>query len=159
MERRRSGDGLRCGRKVTVPSVWILPWILLSLCGCASLWNQCAPKGTRLEIVAVEKCGPSYRTEYNADRGFVIIRKQEKESALNPNPALRFFVYDVKRAAVVFEDSLGAARVSWINSRQIEVAVVPGAVRSGRAEEIPGYRFDVETGVKSSMSGNRRSGE
>jgi len=146
---------VRLKRKVTIPFLLFL----LLLCGCTAAQNKCAPRSARLRSIAAEKYGAAYQTSTNSDRHFAIVRKQEKESSLNPNPALHFFVYDMKKGVVVFEDNVGAARVRWINSRQIEVAVTPGTVSRDRADEIPGYRVDVETGLKSLILGDRRSRE
>ena len=146
---------MRLERKMTIP---FLSFLLL-LCGCTAARNKCAPRRARLRSVAVEKYGAFYRTSFNSDRRFAIVRKQEKESALDPNPALQFFVFDMKNGVVVFEDNVGAARVRWNNSRQIEVVVTPGTVSRDRADEIPGYRVDVETGLKFLIPGDRRSHE
>jgi hypothetical protein len=142
-------------RKTMIP---LLPFFLL-LAGCAAVQKKPALPGTPLESVAARKYGAAFRTIFNSDRRFAVVLKREKNPALNPHPPLQFFIWDAERESVVFDDEPGPADVRWIDSREIEVTVTPGAVSRGRAGEIAGYRFDVSTGGKSPIPGGRQSRE
>jgi hypothetical protein len=55
--------------------------------------------------------------------------------------ALRFFVFDVARHTVLYEDSLEQAEVFWINPSEIRVVSTP-EVTSGDEAPDGGYIYD-----------------
>ncbi len=59
----------------------------------------------------------------------------------------KFFVFDLSRNEILFEDSLENARVFWEDETHVKVLVTPGIVQGVVPREY-GYRYDVVSGRK-----------
>ncbi|RMD90032.1 MAG: hypothetical protein D6813_09800 [Calditrichaeota bacterium] len=80
------------------------------------------------QIIAQKKWGSSTQFLFNTDSSFVICLKQAKPTAKNPLPRLSFFIYDINKERILFEDSFENGTIHWMGPYQVEVIPMPGTV-------------------------------
>jgi hypothetical protein len=124
---------------------------------CSAFQNKSSVRRTGLEAVALDKFGAASRVSYNSDKHFALVCAQEARTAQNPNPSLRFFIFDVINEKIIFEDNLNAALARWKTGFQIEVIFTPGMVSKEDAGRPKGYIYDVKTGIKTDLASTLKS--
>ncbi|MHB8931577.1 MAG: hypothetical protein ACYC5R_13350, partial [Melioribacteraceae bacterium] len=105
-----------------------------------------------LKKLSLEKFGTSSRLIYNSDKSYSIVVKQEKSTAKNPNPLLQFFVYDIGKDKIIFEESIPAGKIKWRNNRQFEVTITPEMISTEDSNKLYGYIYDVDLGTKTDLN-------
>ena len=101
--------------------------------------------------LAEKKLGKGAAFFFNADKSRVIcLIKKSDASSRRSASSIRFFVYDLGKKRVVFEDAQANASVSWVGPDRIRVAITPGIVKVDREGEsgFYGYDYDLELGRK-----------
>jgi len=91
--------------------------------------------------IANDRYGKNSEFVPNADSSFILCLKRE-ETPGQPIVSIRFFVFDIARHEVLYEDSLEQAEVFWINPSEIQVVSTP-EVTSGDESPGGGYIYDV----------------
>jgi hypothetical protein len=97
---------------------------------------------------AEKKLGSNILKMENISKTHVLMINQEKETALNPAPLLKFMLFEIKSNRLLFEDVVPAGNVRWINDRQIEILKIPGTVSIENKKSQSGYIFDIDSGRK-----------
>lgn len=117
---------------------------------CASSKNSSPEKTTpAYETLAGQKYKSTVQYLFNAGRNYVLCVHRDRPAAAKAGGTLAFFVYDLKKERLIFEDSLTDGHVNWIDEHQIQVTNIPGIVRVDEfPKETRGYVFDVTTGKK-----------
>jgi hypothetical protein len=133
--------------------------LLSSLClaGCSHIKNNSEKENEDFKKSAEEKLGKNLTYEYNAERTYALIYKQEKESAQKPNPALKLIVYDLVNSKLLFEDNLSSAKAFWKNDTEIEVRITPGNISTENQNTFYGYIYNVKTSEKTDLKNNKQS--
>ena len=126
----------------------LLPALLLS---CGSAENA----QSIMTGLAQAKYGSDVEYVSNESKSFVLCFNRPKVLPGHPLRPLRFLVFDMSNAEVVFEDSLESADVYWVNDARLEVHFIPEVISED--EEANGYTYDVVTRTRSpySRSGRR----
>jgi hypothetical protein len=93
--------------------------------------------------LAEQRYGTDVEYLPNEGKSFVICLNRPKVPPGNPLQPLRFFVFDMENAAIVFQDSLENADINWLDNTRFAVRIIPGIITEG--EEPDGYEFDVLT--------------
>jgi hypothetical protein len=93
--------------------------------------------------LAEERYGSHVEYLYNESKSFVICFNRPKLPPGIPLQPLRFFVFDMENAAIVFQDSFESADINWLDNTRFAVRVIPGIISEG--EDPDGYEFDVLT--------------
>ena len=124
----------------------------LFLINCAGTDNAFNKQESVLKKLSLEKFGTSFRLIYNSDKSYSIVVKQEKSTAKNPNPLLRFFAYDMEKNKIIFEESIPAGKIKWRNNRQFEVTITPEMISTEDSNKLYGYIYDVDLGTKTDLN-------
>ena len=95
------------------------------------------------QSIAVAKYQGNVQYLFNQNRSQVICFKFSKPTGLKPHPELDFFIYDLNKENILFEDSLMNARVSWINNSQVQVEFIPEIISEDENQAKSGYIYDV----------------
>ena len=124
----------------------------LFLINCAGTDNAFNKQESVLKKLSLEKFGTSFRLIYNSDKSYSIVVKQEKSTAKNPNPLLRFFAYDMEKNKIIFEESIPAGKIKWRNNRQFEVTITPEMISTEDSNKLYGYIYDVDLGTQTDLN-------
>jgi hypothetical protein len=120
--------------------------------GCAASEKTFTERELILKKISAEKYGLRFNTFYNKDSTYALIIREEKASALNPNPALRFIVYSIGGEKIILEENLSSGHAAWIDSEQIEVRITGEVISSIEKDNFFGYIYNVKTGTKSDLN-------
>ena len=124
----------------------------LLLINCAGTDSALNKQESVLKKLSLEKFGTSFRLIYNFDKSYSIVVKQEKSTAKNPNPLLQFFVYDMGKDKIIFEESFSGGKIKWKNNRQFEVTITPEMISTEARNKLYGYIYDVGLGTKTDLN-------
>lgn len=133
-------------------NIWSCLFFSLLLINCAGSDNAFERQESVLKKLSLEKFGISSRLIYNSDKSCSIVVKQEKSTAKNPNPLLQFFVYDLRKDKIIFEESFTGGRIKWKNNRLIEVTFTPEMISTEDSNKLYGYIYDVDLGTKTDLN-------
>lgn len=130
---------------------------LLFLVGCAASQKPFAEQEAILKKLSLERFGISFQLLYNTDQSFALSIKREKAANQNPNPVLQFFVFDVAKSIIVFEDNVAGGKVRWKNSDEIEVLLTPGTVSTEDNNKLYGYLYNVKLKTKADLNFSKKN--
>lgn len=122
------------------------------LVGCAPSQKSFTEKEINLKKLSIEKFGTMFHLIYNGEKSYSLAVKQERAAALNPNPLLQFFVFDMREEKIVFEDNLAGGKINWKTNDQVEVIVTPEIVSTDENNKIHGYIYDVRLKTKKDLN-------
>ncbi|PXX98002.1 hypothetical protein DF185_16860 [Marinifilum breve] len=131
----------------------ILNIILVMLfSGCATK-NQSSKKMTKnqqstYQQVAKEKYGEEVEFKFNLDKKYVICEKMNSKLQPNPNQLKEFFVYDITKGAIIYEDKIANAKVEWHNEKQLLITKQRGYITNPEDTGKWAYVFDLITKKK-----------
>ena len=100
------------------------------------------------KAIAIEKYGPSVEYIFNSPKTHVICLKRNKPNPQIPQHQISFFIYDLEKDEVIFEESSIDAEVEWKNDHQAQIKITPGIVSGDEIPEDFIYIYDVESGKK-----------
>ncbi len=80
---------------------------------------------------AAEKFGGNYSTSFNSDSSFVICSNKILTKAAD---TFSFFVIDVKKQAIVFNDQVQKGNLIWLNDSNIKVTWTPGIIKGDESK-------------------------
>ena len=132
--------------------VFISFFILFFVVGCAGSNYSIEEREIILNKLSAVKYGNTSRPVYNSDKSFSIVYKQEKAIANNPNPFLRFFIYDMEKQEIILEDSAVGGKIRWRDNDRIEVTVTPGNISTELNDSMNGYIYNVRLKTKTSIN-------
>lgn len=124
----------------------------LLLTGCFVTQKTFSEQDVNLKKLSVEKFGASFHILYNNKRSFALVLKQEKSSVQNPKPVLQFFIYEMKKDKIIFEESVPAGKIKWKTNNQIEVIVTPETISTEDNNKLYGYIYDVDLRTKTELN-------
>ncbi len=130
-----------------------------ALSACASATNDSTALDTvsKYSQLAVEKYQTNITYQVNSAKSYVLCYKQAKATALNPTPPLKFFVYDLEHAKILFEDALSNGTIKWLNDHQFQVRTTPGIIKidEDTNKRLFGYIYDVALQKKVAAPGEK----
>jgi hypothetical protein len=124
----------------------------LLLAGCLVTQRTFSEQDVDLKKLSVEKFGASFHISYNNKKSFALVVKQEKSAAINPNPVLQFFIYEMEKDKIIFEESVPAGKIKWKTNNQIEVIVTPETISTEDNNKLYGYIYNVDLGTKTDLN-------
>ncbi len=135
------------------------PWFItiLFLMGCSSSQKTFTEKEVLLKKLSIEKYGTTFNLLYNTEKSYSVVVSQGKASLQEPNPVLRFFVYDMTKEKIVLEDKVAGGKITWINNEQIEVSVTPGAISTELNNNNYGYLYNVKMNTKAEINSSSQN--
>ncbi|OGU36901.1 MAG: hypothetical protein A2068_01000 [Ignavibacteria bacterium GWB2_35_6b] len=85
--------------------------------------------------MAKEKFAENYIMEFNPSKSYMLCFKKENKHKDQAPAPLTYFIYDINNDSVLFEESIGAGRVKWLNDYQVEISLIPGIVKGDEKQE------------------------
>lgn len=105
--------------------------IIIGIYGCcpppADLW-----KYESAEILAKKRFGTDYIVAKNESDTFILYFKND-ERKNHPHKLVEYFVYDLKRKEIIFEEKLFDADIEWIDDQNIEIRINPEVISDDEA--------------------------
>lgn len=127
-------------------------FILYLLFGCISTnklsnTENSSSKMTYQEI-AKNKFGEYFKYKLNEDKSYALCQKVFPEPALRPNQLIEFFVYDIQKGEIIYENKIARAKISWYNNTQLLVVEQKGYVTDPSDTGKWTYVFDLRSKKK-----------
>jgi len=97
---------------------------------------------------ATERFKNGYKTIFNASRTHVLILATRKKGVENWPQSIRFFIYNLEKDEIIFEDVIANGKVKWQDDRKIRAESLPGIIEDGDGPTRIGYTYDVYYRVK-----------
>lgn len=123
--------------------------LVILFSGCATK-NQSSIKLTKnqqstYQQVAKEKFGEEVEFKFNSDKNYVICEKVNSKLQPNPNQLKEFFVYDITKGAIIYEDKIASAKIEWYNKSQLLITKQRGYITNPEDTGKWTYVFDLKT--------------
>lgn len=125
--------------------------------GCSASQKTFTEQEVLLKKLAIEKYGAVFNLLYNTEKSYSVVVSQRKASLQEPNPVLRFFVYNMTKEKIVFEDNVAGGKITWINNQQIEISVTPGAISTELNNNNYGYIYNVKMNTKAKINSSSQN--
>lgn len=104
--------------------------------------------GEKFKQLAIQKYQKNLTYSFNSDTTLVICARQEKPTSGRPFSKVRFFVYDLNKNNIIYEDHIPMGSVRWFDKNQIELNTIPGIVSGMEDEGTRVYIVNLKTGKK-----------
>ncbi|MGZ2368349.1 hypothetical protein ACXR6G_01005 [Ancylomarina sp. YFZ004] len=98
--------------------------------------------------IAQQKFGDKVDFELNSDENYALCEKIISEPRLNPNQLIEFFVYDIQKGEIIFEDKIANAKISWYNNTQLLITRQKGYITNPNDTGKWTYIFDLQSKKK-----------
>jgi len=98
--------------------------------------------------IAQQKFGEHIEYKLNLDKSYALCQKVIPESALKPNQLIEFFVYDIQKGEIIYENKIARAKISWYNNTQLLVVEQKGYVTNPSDTGKLTYIFDLQSKKK-----------
>lgn len=107
--------------------------VILLMISCQSISKFPGTKDQQnaYTILAKEKLGDDVIYTPNKSQSYVLCVKETKGNNRQPSSIIKFFVYDLEEAKIIYEENLSAGYVKWYNDNQIEMYSTPGVMVEG----------------------------
>ncbi|KAA3615579.1 MAG: hypothetical protein D8M58_15395 [Calditrichaeota bacterium] len=119
-----------------------LLFFLILYVGCQPSLKDEQP--ATIESIAKVKYGTDIFYLSNKKKTYTICYSQKEKTALNPFPALKFFVYNNENAEVLFEDNLTNGSIKWVGKYTFKVESVARVVSIDQENQSITYIYDVK---------------
>jgi hypothetical protein len=104
-----------------------------------------------LYAIARSRYESNFKLIYNQYKDFIICKKFNEEE-IGKNLLLDYFLYDLNSGEVIFEDKIPNGNIYWLKQYAVRVEEIPGVMKTGVVQPIPGYTFDVKKRKKIKFS-------
>lgn len=111
--------------------------------GGASIQEKKEPAMTKYEMIAVEKFKGHIDYVFNETKTHVLCSHSDKANAMNPRRTVSFFIYDLTKDTVLYEDAVGDGSVKWKNDHQVEILTKIGVITPGHQSNIIRTLYDL----------------
>lgn len=118
--------------------------LLIMIYGC------CAPstdlsKYENAEILAKERFCAGYEVAKNESDTFILFYKKD-EKKNQPHTFLNYFIYNVNKNEIVYEEKIYDAEIKWLDDQNIEIRINPEIISSD--EDVTVFILNVLTKEK-----------
>ncbi|MCF6183158.1 MAG: hypothetical protein L3J56_00790 [Bacteroidales bacterium] len=80
--------------------------------------------------VAFKKYGNDTTFTFSPGRKYVLCQKKINKDNLNPDVLSEFFVYDLKRNKIIYEDKISNSAITWFSGTELKISVQKGIIYS-----------------------------
>ncbi|PID88158.1 MAG: hypothetical protein CSB06_01580 [Bacteroidia bacterium] len=105
---------------------------------------------------ALRKYGTDTLSAVNETHTFVLFQQASK-SRSNPYAKTHFFVYDLKRNEVIYEDSIPSASVRWHTAQSLLISRQKGIIQDTEDDGKIRYIYDLNTKKTKEVSPNTQN--
>ena len=120
--------------------------ILINACCASKPSSEVKHNPMNYKNFAESELGGKCKIIFNPDSTYFAAYASAKNSDLQTNSPLKFFIYDTREDKILFEDNLPNGDIKWLNDSQLKISTIPGIVsekdEQNRIE--PGYIYDVK---------------
>ena len=81
------------------------------------------------ESLAKEKYGTGFEIVKNEHEAMMLCYKEDKKRS-QPHSTLSYFVYDLNKKEIIFEEKLFDADIKWLDAHNIEIRITPEVISS-----------------------------
>lgn len=126
-------------------SIYLMVFIIfLTACHTTKTDSQKSLTSQKYKAIAVEKYGNNIEYILNSPKTYVVCLKRNKPTPQIPQNQISFFIYDLDKEEIIFEDSSIDAKVEWKNDNQVLVKITPGIITGDESEDDFIYVYDVK---------------
>jgi len=136
--------------KINILGTFTLAALLIG--SCATSNTKAVSQVDGYEKIAEERFGESAKYEHSPDEQYVLCYAEERGTAKQPQNTITYFVYDLKKEAIVHEDTFGPGSIKWYDDNKLEIFMIPGMMPANKTKEDFTYIYNVETKKKASKS-------
>lgn len=88
----------------------------------------------------------------NNDSSYILIVNQKKATNLIPSPELSYFIYDISKDEIVYEEEMIKGKIKWFDNENLRISLSPGIIKDNEKEnvELFGYTINIKTKIKNS---------
>lgn len=130
-------------------SKWlVLTCLFFIACNTSKMDSPKSSDSGTYKSIAAEKYGTGIEYLFNEPRTYVVCLKRIKPTAEAPQNQTNFFIYDLGKEKIIFEESSIDAQVKWKNDSQVQVKITPGIVSGDETEDDFIYLYDVKAEKK-----------
>lgn len=130
----------------------VLLFILFLLFGCVQTNRLSQPETFNskktYQQIAQKKFGDKVDFKLNSDGSYALCKKIIPEPKLNPNQPIEFFVYDIKKEEIIYENKIANAKISWHNNTQLLITKQKGYITGPTDTGKWTYVFDLQSKKK-----------
>ena len=130
-----------------------LKWLALNClffiaCSTSKMDSQRSSNSQTYKSIAAGKYGKGIEYLFNEPKTYVVCLKRVKPTAQAPQNQTSFFIYDLEKEEIIFEESSIDAEVKWKSDTQVEVKITPGIISGDETEDDFIYLYDVRSRKK-----------
>ena len=130
-------------------------FLVFLLVGCVStnkLNQQELFLKSTYQQIASEKFGENVDCRLNSNKSYALCQKMMTAPELNPNQPIAFFVYDINKNKIIYEDKIANAKISWHNNAQLKIVMQKGYIVNPADTGKTIYIFDLQLMKKVSLN-------
>jgi hypothetical protein len=129
---------------------WI---VLLAFFSCKNAQHVTKQDYTYKKI-AYDKFKNDTLFEYSPSNTYVLCSKKDDFAYLNPQYLNIFFVYNMKKKQIVYEDSISGAGISWFSDRELLINIQKGIIMNTEDKGMYQYIYNIPDKTKKPISPN-----
>ncbi|RXQ92194.1 hypothetical protein EO244_11635 [Ancylomarina salipaludis] len=124
--------------------------LLMSGCGPNKQLAQVATSSSKqmYQLIAHKKYGENAECFLNPNLSYVLCQKRNPDTQLIPNQLIEFFVYDIQKQKIIYEDKIANAEITWHNNTQLLITNQRGYITGPTDTGKWTYLFDLLTKKK-----------
>ena len=131
-------------------------FILFLLFGCvptSKLSQQETLKSKKTyQQIAQEKFGEKVECKLNSNKSYALCKKKMTAPVLNPNQLLEFFVYDIQKEEIIYENKMSNVKIKWHNNTQLLITYQKGYITGPTDTGKSTYIFDLPSKKKTTYN-------
>jgi hypothetical protein len=117
-----------------------------------------SPDTFKYELVAKEKFKENYVMQYSPAKSYVLCLKKDSYSK-EKNNISSYFIYDLNKDGIVYEETIGKGSVEWLNDNQLQVSVIPGIVKGDEKQVNNKLNYIYDLGIKRKLFNTNDKGK
>mgnify|MGYP006902055475 CR=1 FL=1 len=120
----------------------------------------CKAQKTQTKMLKNESKDHNIKMSLSPNHRFVLHQTLNNISNVTPQPNIKFYVYDLKEDAIVYQNTVTKGKVSWHQEHILKIWTVPGMVKQDHKSSDDIYYLDIRSGKKmNEISESMQQGE
>jgi hypothetical protein len=107
-------------------------------------------------LVAKKELGDRFMVEFNETGNFVLCRSEFLPDPSVSHYTVKFFIYDVERGEIIYQDVVPRGEVEWHNNQEIRISSVPGIIMPDAEVISNTYLYHIVTGKKKTLGSTEK---
>ena len=133
--------------------IYITPFLVfLFLLGCTAIQKTFNEHEITLKKLSSDKFGSSFQMLYNNNKSYALVVNQEKHGVMSSTSAKQFFIFNMVKQIIIYEDNIADGKIKWKDNDQIEVIFTPGIISTEDENKIYGYIYNAKLKTKTDIN-------